>query len=69
MSRCHYSLVVQIFALGYKGHGFESPHVHFHNLPFSMRNPESHVIIYKKIRIRAAEGRRGMGTSISEYPY
>ena len=27
--RRHYGLVVKIFAFGYKGRGFESPHVHF----------------------------------------
>ena len=30
MSRRHYGLVVKIFTFGYKGRGFESPHVHFH---------------------------------------
>ena len=30
MSRRHYGLVVKIFAFGYKGRRFESPHVHFH---------------------------------------
>ena len=30
MSRHHYGLVVKIFAFGYKCHGFESQHVHFH---------------------------------------
>ena len=30
MSRRHYGLVVKIFVFGYKGCGFESPHLHFH---------------------------------------
>ena len=31
MTRRHYGLVVKIFAIGYKGRGFDSPLVHFHN--------------------------------------